>query len=347
MYKPIFRITPYLVKLIDEASALREWINSSTLKVSWLSSLQQEARIRDTHSSTSIEGNPLNIDQIRRLVSGRGRPASKDLEREVLNYLKARRWVEAHSRAPITEKSLLHLHSIIVDGLLPDEKCGRYKERQNYVLDSRGIRVHTPPSPKDTPGLMNELVAWLNSKNAAELHSIMACAILHHRLVSIHPFSDGNGRLARLLGTWVLYQKDFDLRHIFSLDDFFAGNRKLYYEKIQQVRDLDDDLTYWIEYVAEGIVKTLKDVKRRIESLQVTSYAEIKLSARQEEVLRLLRDRGRLSAPEIMGQLGLTRARINQIIRPLVDSKIISMEGKARATQYRLQNGGRAGRPFA
>ena len=84
------------------------------------------------------------------------------------------------------------------------------------------------------------------------------------------------------------------------------------------------------------MVTTLKDVKRRIESLQVTLKGEIRLSARQEELLRLLRDRGTLSAPEIMGQLGLTRARINQIVRPLVDNKIVSMEGKARATQYRF-----------
>lgn len=336
VYDPIFKITPYLVKLIDEASALREWINISTLKVAWLPVLQQEARIRATHSSTSIEGNPLNISQIKKLVGGDKQEATRDPEKEVFNYLKAMRWIEAHSHSPITEKSILYLHSILVDGLLPKDKCGKYKEKQNYVLDENDIKMYTPPSPKDAPRLMSELVDWLNSKEANELHSVMTCAILHHHLVSIHPFSDGNGRIARLLGTWVLYHKDFDLRHIFSLDDFFAGNRKSYYEKIQQARELDDNLTCWIEYVAEGIVKTLKDVRKRIEALQIRSKTEISLSARQETILGLLRDKGSLSASEIMEQLRVTRARINQIVHPLIKNKIIIMEGKARATRYKI-----------
>lgn len=334
MYKPVFKITPYLVKLIDEASALREWVNSSTLKVAWLPALQKEARIRATHSSTSIEGNPLNIPQIEKLIAAKKQEAKKDPEKEVFNYLKAMRWIESHSRSSINERSVLCLHSILMDGLLPKEKCGKYKEKQNYVTDENGIKIYTPPSPKDTPGLMNELVGWLNSKAANELHSIMACAILHHRLVSIHPFSDGNGRIARLLGIWLLYQRDFDLRHIFSLDDFFAGDRKRYYEKIQQARELDDNLTFWIEYVGEGIIKTLKEVKKRIESLQIRSKTKINLSARQEAILSLLRDRGSLSVSEIMKQLKVSRARVNQIIHPLIKDKIILMEGKARATRY-------------
>lgn len=334
MYKPVYKITPYFVKLIDEASALREWVNSSTLKVAWLPSLQNEARIKATHSSTSIEGNPLGIAQVGKLIGAGKQVAARNPEKEVLNYIKAMRWIEAHSHSPISERSILHLHSILMDGLLQKEKLGKYKEKQNYVLDENGIKIYTPPSPKITPALMKELVKWLNSGEANDLHSIMVCAILHHRLVSIHPFSDGNGRIARLLGTWLLYKREFDLRHIFSLDDFFAGDRKRYYEKIQQARELDNNLTFWIEYTAEGIVRTLKDVRKRIESFQIKATSEISLSARQEVLLSLLRDKGRLSAPEIIGHLKVTRARVNQIIQPLIKSKIIKAEGKARATSY-------------
>jgi Fic family protein len=336
MYKPVFKITPYLVKLIDEASALREWVNSSTLKVAWLPALQREARIRATHSSTSIEGNPLNIPQIEKLIAAKKQEAKKDPEKEILNYLKAMRWIEAHSHSSINEGSILYLHSILMDGLLSKEKCGKYKEKQNYVTDENGIKIYTPPSPKDTPKFMGELVGWLNSRAANELHSIMACAILHHRLVSIHPFSDGNGRIARLLGIWLLYRRDFDLRHIFSLDDFFASDRKRYYEKIQQARELDDNLTCWIEYAAEGIVKTLKEVKKRIEGLQIRSKTKINLSLQQEAILSLLRDQGSLPVSEIMKQLKVSRARVNQIIHPLIKDKIILMEGKARATRYNM-----------
>jgi Fic family protein len=336
MYKPEYRITPYLLKLIDEASALKSWIENATLKVQWLPALQLESRARGAHSTTSIEGNTLTLAQVGVISKGRAAGAAKDAQLEVENSLAAMKWVEKNYSDKINEPAVLKLHSMLTKGFLTDEKRGRYKDRQNYVKNEKGIVVYTPPSPKATPGLMKELIGWLNSKEAGELHSVMVCAIVHHRLVSIHPFSDGNGRLARLLGTWILYKRGYDIRHIFSLDDHFAKDRKFYYEKIEQARELDGILTYWIEYVAEGVIGTLKRVKARIEELMVSSGPEILLSPRQEELIRLLRDSGSLSTGKIIEAMKITRARVNQIIQPLVKARIVEPAGKARATIYRL-----------
>jgi Fic family protein len=338
MYKPEYRITPYLLKLIDEASAIKGWIENSTLKVQWLPALQLESRARGAHSTTAIEGNVLTLSRVEAIAKGRFVGAARSAEMEVENSLAAMKWVEKNYNNKIDEPAVLKLHSMLTKGLLADEKRGRYKDRQNYVKNEKGIVVYTPPSPKATPGLMKELIGWLNSKEAGELHSVVVCAILHHRLVSIHPFSDGNGRLARLLGTWILYKRGYDTRHIFSLDDHFAQDRKFYYEKIEQARELDGDLTYWIEYVAEGVIGTLKRVKARIEELMVTSGPEILLSPRQEELIRLLRDNGALSTGKIIEAMKITRARVNQIVQPLVKAGIVEAAGKARATMYRLKS---------
>jgi len=339
MYRPIFRITPHLLRLIVEAGALRSCIEDATVKVHWLPALQVESRARAAHSSTSIEGNPLTLSQVEAISRGKSAGAGKADEKEVKNYLAAMRCVERSSRRKLDENMILRLHSILMKGLLPEEKCGRYKQKQNYVTDEKGIRVYTPPSPKDTPKLMKELVGWFNSGEAAELHSVIVCAVLHHRLVSIHPFSDGNGRLARALSIWVLYQKGYDTRHIFSIDEYFADNRKFYYDKIEQARELDDDLTCWIEYVAQGIVDVLKKTKKRVEGLRVSSGAGIILSPRQEEIIGLLRDNGPLNVSAIIRRMKVTRSRINQIIQPLMRSGIIETRGKGKATFYRLASG--------
>lgn len=336
MYKPQYRITPYLLNLIDKASALRSWIESASLQIAWLPILQKESRVRNTRSSTSIEGNPLNLSQVEAIDRGERVGAPINYEREVDNYLKAMRWIEKHAHQSIDEKSILKLHKILLQGLLPDNRCGRYKRKQNYVINEKGIRIYAPPSPKETLKLMKDLVFWLTSSETKTLHSILVCAIFHHRLVSIHPVIDGNGRLARALGTWILYQRDFDTHHIFSLDDFFAADRGKYYMKIRQARELDNNLTHWIESVAEGIVKTLKNVKKRIEDLQVSSKAKILLSPRQEELVRILRDKSPLGVAELQKRLKLTRARINQIILPLIETGLISKEGRSRATRYKL-----------
>jgi Fic family protein len=337
MYKPIFRITPHLLKLIDEASALREWINNSTLKVRWLPSLQFDARARAANSSTSIEGNPLTLIQVEKLARKEYVGAPEAEIKEVLNYLKALKRIEKKARSAISEKALLALHKTLTEGLLPKEVSGRYKEKQNYVVNKNRIRIYTPPSPEETPKLTRELLSWLNLKETGELHGVVVCAILHHRLVSIHPFSDGNGRIARLLGMWVLYQRDYDAHHIFSLDDHFAADRDFYYKKIEQARELDDDLTYWIEYVSQGIVETLKNVKKRIKALHISSGSDMALSPRQEELLSILQEHGRLPVAEITKEMKITRARANQLLRPLIDDGMVIMKGKGRATTYRLK----------
>ena len=336
MYSPLYRITPYLLNLIDEASALRAGIERASVQVPWLARLQKEARSRSTHSSTSIEGNPLTLSQVEALERGESTGSPRRDEDEVTNHFRVLRWIDHHARQTIDTPAIKKMHGVLMKGLLPGSKCGVYKEKQNYVVNEKGIRIYTPPSPRMTAPLMKELIDWLHSKKSENLHGILISAIVHHRFVSIHPFSDGNGRLARVLGTWVLYQRGFDTRHVLSLDDFFARDRERYYEKIQQARDLDDDLTHWLEYVAEGIVDTLKKVQKRIETLQVASRSSIILSPRQEEVVRLLRDQVPLPVSQLIMRLKVSRARVNQILSPLVQQGIVIQEGKSRATRYRL-----------
>jgi Fic family protein len=336
MFSPEYKITPYLLNLIDRASSLKTWIELAPLQVAWLPVVQKDARARNAHYSTSIEGNVLTLSQVRALDRGEKIGAARKEELEAENYLKALRSIEKGDQPELTEGLIFRLHQQITAGLLAEEKAGRYKEKQNYVVDEKGIRVFTPTSPKETPAALADLIGWLNSRETSILHSILVCAIWHHRFVSIHPFADGNGRLARALGTLILYRRDFDLHHIFSLDEFFAGNRRRYYEKLQQVRGLDGNLTPWIEYVAEGIVLTLENVKKRIEGLQVTAAYPTFLSPKQEEVLRLLRDNPALRSAELTEKLSLTRARINQIITPLIKSGLVSKDGESRATRYRL-----------
>jgi len=336
MYKPIYTITPYLLNLVDEASALKTWIELAPLQVAWLPVIQKETRAKQAHFSTSIEGNVLTLAQVRAIERGETAGAPLKEEKEVANYLKAMRWIENNPEEKIEERTIFQLHKIITRDLIDEAKTGRYKAKQNYVVDENGIRVYIPPAPAETPAAVESLLEWLGSRETRALHSILTCAIFHHRFVSIHPFPDGNGRLARALGTMILYQREYDLHHIFSLDEFFAGNRQKYYQKLQQARALDDNLTHWIEYVAAGVVSTLRSVKQRIENLQVTAAYPVNLSPRQEEAIRLLRDNPAIHTAEFIRMMNVTRARVNQLLTPLIKSGLVVKEGESRATRYKL-----------
>lgn len=338
MYQPLFAISPELLRLITEATELRSWIGQAVVDVPWLPRLQTETAARMAHSSTAIEGNPLTLPDVRALARGENIGASDKPKQEVLNTLAATRWIWG-SRAgeAIGEKSLQRLHLLLTQKTLPPAECGRYKAVPNRVADPSGHTLYSPPPPKQAGPLTRELLDWLNSSAAGGLHPIVVAAIAHHRLVSIHPFTDGNGRLSRALETWILYTRGFDTHHLFALDEFFWNERPRYYREVQQAREGRGDLSGWLEYVAEGVAQTLRSTRERIASLKISVKApRLLLTKRQEEVLRLIRDLGRVRSPDIEKTFDLTRARVGQIVKPLVDAGLILREGHTRATSYRL-----------
>lgn len=335
-FQPQFVITSYTLGFLTQAAELGTWIRQSAIDVSWLPRLQRDTHERLVHSSTAIEGNPLSLSEVQSLSRGDSILVAQKAQREVYNSLKALRWLWLQkSNSDISEKNLLKLHRLTMEKILENHQIGRYKTRPNRVIDHKGHTIYTPPSPEKTPVLTRQLLTWIN--NDKKLDPVIVSAVAHHQLVSIHPFADGNGRVARALALWLLYTRGFDTHHLFALDEFYETNRKLYYLKIQQARDLDDDLTLWLEYCAEGIVVTLKKTRERIENLQVMGKApQMTLTQRQEDVLRFLRGCGQVKSPEIEKAFKLTRARINQILKPLVEAGLVTRLGQTRATKYRL-----------
>jgi len=338
MYRPKFDITPELLGSLTQATELKAWINSAVIDVPWLPALQRDTAARLAHSSTAIEGNPLALPEVEALARGEITGSPERAAREVKNYLAAMRWIwNKKAGAAVTEKDLLHLHELLTAKVMEPAQAGRYKTKPNRVIDHNGRTVYTPPSPDRAQPFTQDLLSWISGAEAAKQHPVIVSGVAHHRLVSVHPFADGNGRIARALGVWLLYTRGFDTQHLFALDEFYEADRQRYYDKIQQARDLDDDLSFWLEYSAEGVVETLQKTRERIMSLQVTAQApKMRLTKRQEDILRFLRDKGRAKAPDIEAAFGLSRARVGQIVKPLVDAGLVLREGQTRATSYRL-----------
>jgi len=334
MFEPDYRITEYSLELIERIASTLAKIEAKRIRLPLLVKLQSEALERNTNSSTSIEGNPLSLAQVSALNRNQDISADFKQKKEVLNYLEALRWIIKNPKREINRDNLMKLHAVVVKGLLPSEKSGKFKTKQNFVINEKKIVVYTPPVPSECPKLVSQLLAWVDQ--SAKTHPITLSAIFHHQFVTIHPFSDGNGRVARAVAQWILYQKNFDPNHILSLDDYYAQDRKQYYSKIQQARDLDYDFTYWIEYVAEGILSTVEKTYSRINKMYHSSHEKITITPKQEELVDLLGMHGSLGSRELRKLLKINRARVNQLISPLIEAKIIKKDGKARATKYYL-----------
>lgn len=336
-YQPTFDRSALLVRHLTQASALCAWIQEQTVDVSWIAPTQRDALIRLAHFSTRIEGNPLTLPEVEALAAGKDLGVEERAKREVLNYFAALRWIWQKSPPrEIEERDLLHLHKLVSQGLLSSGESGAYKTKPNAVYEGTRI-IYRPPPPEAAPALTRALATWLNSSEARAEHAVVVAAIAHHRLVSIHPFSDGNGRTSRAFESWLLFRRGFDTHHIFAVDEFFDVDRKRYYEEIQKARDKGDDLTRWVEYVGEGTVETLRKTQRRIQALRARKPAsKITLTQPQERILQVLGQNPKMRGGELARSLRMTRSHLSKLLKPLIAAGMLVKEGSTKAASYRL-----------
>jgi len=325
-------MTSYLIKLFEGIASAAALVKGARLQEALKVPLEKDVFARSVHSSTWIEGNMLSLAQVRAMSEGQDVLVERKQKLEVSNCLAAMRWVLKNKNKPVTEKGLLFVHTRMIKGLLPIVRSGRYRSVQNYVVDARNIVVFTPPAPAKVAGRLKDLFMWLKGD---DLHPLVRSAVFHHEFLTIHPFVDGNGRVARAVSQWFLWEKGIDPLITLGMDDFFAQDRPRYYDMIQQTRDMDGDYTHWVEYVAEGLKSSAEIVQDRIKegSLRLERAA---LTPKQDELVALLRRFGVLNAVQICKEMKVNRARVNQLILPLVRSEIVVRTGAARAVRYRL-----------
>ena len=331
-YKPVYTITPILLSQVEKVAALRERILAAAVQVPWIPALQKDTRIRNAHSSTAIEGNPLTLEQVRAIEDGREIPATAQRpRREVANYFAGLWFVEKNAKADaITHARVLKLHRIMAGEVMDQGKAGQY----------RTIRVrvgsYVAPPPERVQPMMSDLLAWWN-RDASEISPVLSSAILHHQFETIHPFADGNGRTGRMLSLWELYRRGFDNHHIFSIDEFYWEDRPRYYAALEKTQQDEDALTSWLEYSAEGLRVTLERVWSRIQKLTAhAGKSKLVLRPKQEQLLHLLREHKALTPREIWDAVGVSKQGALDLLRPLMKAGLVHRIGTKKAGRYVL-----------
>ncbi len=331
-FKPRYQITPALLSKVEIIAGLRERILAAAVQVPWIPALQKDTRIRNAHSSTAIEGNPLTLEQVRAIEEGREIPATAQrARREVANYFAGLRFVEKNAqRAVITHAEVLKLHRIMAGKVMDQGTAGEYRAIRVRVGD------YVAPPPERVRLMMSDLLGWWNN-DAAKISPILSSAVVHHQFETIHPFADGNGRAGRMLSLWELYRRGFDNHHIFSIDEFYWEDRPRYYSALKNVRQENDDLTSWLEYSAEGLRGTLERVWSRIQKLTAKAgKAKLVLRPRQEQLLHLLRERKALAPREIWDALGISKQGALDLLRPLMEAGLVRRVGTKKTGRYVL-----------
>lgn len=348
MFKPTFQRTDLLIDMIARIEVARDRILRAPVVPRWEAELRSDAIARSAHHSTSIEGNPLSLQEVTDLLAGRDILAHPRDRQEVLNYAAVLRYIDRNfldRGRLITEETIRRLHALVVKDVLPPTETGRYRQVPVVVgVPATGEVVFRPPDWESVPDLVADLVLWLNGSESAGLMPVLEAGIAHYELVRIHPFVDGNGRTARALATLVLCQRGFDTRRFFALDEYYNQDRASYYEALRSVDPGTRDLTEWLEYFVQGIAVEITRVERRVQEMArlydlETQGRQIALNARQIRLLDYLRQsKADIGNHEYQSLFRVSKRTSSNDLAELVAHGLLTVEGAGPATRYRLSH---------
>ncbi len=344
MFNPDFNITNKILNHISKIEAAEEVIRHSPLLPLWEKQFKEDAIVRSAYHGTHIEGNMLRPDEAKDVLLGKdvlGRP--RDIQ-EVINYRKVIEFIDEEAQKKIekiTEQLIKKLHRIITIKILPPEKTGEYRTKQVVIRNSAtGEITFKPPPPMEVPFLMREFLYWMNKEESNELHPVLKAGIVHHELVRIHPFIDGNGRVARVLATLILLLGGYDIRRFFSLEEYYDKDAVVYYENLGKATN--GDLTSWLEYFTFGasieftktkdkILKLSKDVKLK----EKIGGQQIFLTERQIKIIEYIQEVGYLQNKSFSSLFtDISEDSVLRDVQDLIKKGIIKKIGSTKSARY-------------
>lgn len=312
--------------------------------------LRSEAQVRSTHYSTQIEGNRLTLRETEEVVhQGKLFPGRERDVAEVDRYYQAlqrmEEWVERGLE--ITEQRIRKLHGLIFRG--GRARATTYRDGQNVIRDGAGQIAYLPPEAKDVPGLMQELVDWINSSQE-EWPIPVTAGIAHYQFETIHPFFDGNGRTGRMLTTWILYKGGYDLGKFYALEEFYADDLEGYYKALSThphhnyyFGHQDADITPWLEYFLKGMQvvfeRVAAEAERQAADEPIGEEQQLlaTLDHRARRVLSLFAKSNFIRAEQVANLLGISRRQARDVISRWVEEGWLEIaDPSKRGRKYRL-----------
>ncbi len=346
MYSPKFTITNKLLKLIGTIEAAKEVIENSPLVPAWEAKFREEAIVRTVHHGTHIEGNELNKTEAEHVLAG-GKIVGRDRDiQEVLNYRNVLKYIEGYDKPEITEEAVKHVHELTINRLLADELVGEYRRTQVVVKNSAtGEITFRPPPAVEVPFLMAAFLGWLNKTTSDEVHTALKAGVTHYEIVRVHPFLDGNGRVARAAATLVLFKDGYDIKRFFALEEYYDREPMAYYEALQSVGKAGGNLTAWLEYFVEGLAIELTRIKEKVKGLSTDlkikkslGGQQLALSERQIKIIEYIQENGFLQNKAFFELFPMvSEDTVLRELKDLLKKGIVVKEGMTKGARYVLR----------
>lgn len=319
-------ISPKLKKAAENNAKL---VAMRPLPKETLKSLRAFYRVGLTYSSNAIEGNSLTETETKVVIEDGLTVGGKPLRDvyEALGHAKAYDRIHSLAKHKVLEESdILNLHKLFYQ-LIDKKNAGRYRTVPVFISGSH--YALTPP--QRIPAEMKKFVEWFN-KNEPKMNPVEFAARAHQKFVFIHPFVDGNGRVARLIMNLAL------LRGEYTVAIIPAVRRMEYVAALESARK---DVSAFVEFVADCVVSTQEDLLRLLKNsggvkmpnggANRTAGGGVNLL---DKILQEIKKNGGLNAPSLASRLSLSLRTVQRYLKQLTEQKKIEFRGAPKNGGY-------------
>lgn len=286
--------------------------------------LRHKSLLKSSLFSARIEGNRLRLEEIQ----NSSKDAGKDRERkEVFNILQALKWIYSKkSPKNINIDTILKLHKLVMSGLSSD--VGRLRHEPSAIFNQAGIAVYMAPPPSELSSLMHNFITKI--KTSKEHPSVVA-TLAHFAFEKIHPFLDGNGRMGRLLSTYILKNYGYGFRGFVALDEYLESHREEYYEFLSnESKDITDFVEFFLLSIAVSAEKMVAQLTIRKEETEIDT-----LLPRRQEILAIIKDYKMISFNFLKRRFQkIPDSSLHYDLKMLLDRGFIKKLGSTRGVMY-------------
>ncbi|MES2518937.1 MAG: Fic family protein [Bacteroidota bacterium] len=340
-------LTNEIVNLMTEIDEFKgAWLALGNIAPDRLLQLKNVATIESIASSTRIEGSLLSDQQVEKLIANLEiqKFETRD-EQEVAGYADLMTLIfDNYNDIPLSENFIQQLHSYLMKYSEKDQwHKGQYKKFPNHVVPTDAFGqvvgiVFETTIPLETPIKMQELVDWTTENLVKrEWHPLLVIAFFVVSFLAIHPFQDGNGRLSRVLTTYLLLKMGYHYVAYSSLEAVIEREKPDYYRSLRQTQTtLNDDKPNWSAWV----LFFLKSLKRQKDNLEVKIKRErlllTQLPDMSQTILEIIRENGRITIGELVTITQYNRNTLGKHLESLVRKNQIQKNGVGKGTWYNL-----------
>jgi len=256
MSKPPFEINDNIINVVAEINNKLGKLEANIENKKDLH-LRKASKIKSVNSSCAIEANTLSEKQVEGIINGKRIIAPPDEIIEVRNAYNA--YMKISEYKPYDVKSFLKAHKYLMEHLIKD--CGKFRSGDVAVYDNEKV-IHVGARPQFVSNLITDLFDWAS---ASKLNPLIKACVLHYEIETIHPFSDGNGRIGRLWQSVVLYYYN-ELFELIPIETLVYENQQRYYDCIEASRK-NNSSTVFIEFMLEMISQTVDALSGTVTNL--------------------------------------------------------------------------------